>query len=89
MIEKRMTEITDQKDRIESGRDVALIKIKKEPSIRVNLRESSIGLTVRYLAHYTDLKIMKSEINSAFLQKIAKIKDIEIAYPHLQLVKND
>jgi len=87
IIEKRMGEIQEERKRLEGIKKFAFKDIKKEPSVRVSLRDSSVGLSVRYLAHYRSLRMMKSEINVAFLHRVARTKKVEIAYPHLQIVR--
>ncbi|NQU99019.1 mechanosensitive ion channel [Candidatus Woesearchaeota archaeon] len=86
IIEKRLGEAQEEKKKIEGMRQTAFKDIKKEPEVRVELRDSSVGLNVRYVAHYKNLRRMKSEINSSFLHNIARTKDVEIAYPHMQIV---
>ncbi|MBU0667045.1 MAG: mechanosensitive ion channel domain-containing protein [Nanoarchaeota archaeon] len=87
VIAKRIGEVTEETKRIEGAKKYAFKDMKREPIVRVELRNSSVGLNVRYLAHYRNLKMMKSEINSGFLYKISKTKKVEIAYPHLQIIK--
>ncbi len=87
IIERKMVQVQEEKDRADEVHKQAKEDTKKEPIVRVELRDSSIGLNVRYLVHYKYLRIMKSEINSNFLSRIAKEKKIEIAYPHVQIVR--
>ncbi|MBU0472272.1 MAG: mechanosensitive ion channel family protein [Nanoarchaeota archaeon] len=87
VIEKHLDEAQVEKNKLEDMRMIAFKDIKKEPEVRVELRGSSIGLTVRYVAHYRNLRRMKSEIYSSFLASVAKTKKVEIAYPHLQIVQ--
>ncbi|MAG39196.1 hypothetical protein CMO90_03865 [Candidatus Woesearchaeota archaeon] len=86
IIEKRMVEVENEKKKIEDINEHTKKDHKKEPIVRVELETSSVRLNVRYVAHYRYLRAMKSKINSGFLREIAKTKDIEIAYPHMQLV---
>ncbi|MFH1770774.1 MAG: mechanosensitive ion channel domain-containing protein [archaeon] len=87
IIEKRMNEVEEEKNKIEGKKKFIFEDVKKEPHVRVELRASSVGLSVRYLAHYKNLRRMESEINTIFLKRISKIKNINIAYPHMQIVK--
>ncbi|MFH1589222.1 MAG: mechanosensitive ion channel domain-containing protein [archaeon] len=88
LIEKHIGEVEFEKEKLEGRKRFALQDIKKVPHVRVDLKESSISLSVRYLAHYKHLRRMKSEINSSFLYRISKIKNINIAYPHIQIVNS-
>lgn len=56
------------------------------PSIRVDLLDSSIGLNVLFLADIHKIRVMRGEISRGFLTAIERQSDIEIAYPHLQVV---
>ncbi|MFC2136256.1 mechanosensitive ion channel family protein [Bacteroidota bacterium] len=86
VIENKIDELEDEKMRLEGVKQFAFRDIKKEPSVRISLRESSIGMNVRYIAHYTHMRLMQSEINRSFLEKVGKTKNIEVAYPHMQIV---
>ena len=61
--------------------------VKDDPIGKKTLEEmTAIALNVRYLVHYARLMAIKSDINSEFLHAVGRTKDVEIAYPHLQLV---
>jgi small-conductance mechanosensitive channel len=62
---------------------------ENRPIVRVFLKDSAIGLNVRYLGYYRKTIAMKSEINFKFLKEIEKYDDLQIAYPHLQLVSEN
>lgn len=85
-IEKNMNRIHEEKAMLKEHMDSAWENSKKEPIVRMNLSSSSITLNVRYLAHYKSLLSMKSEINTGFLTVISKLKNVEIAYPHIEIV---
>jgi|FLOH01.1.fsa_nt_gi small-conductance mechanosensitive channel len=87
LILRKLAQLKAEKEKIDTMKKSAMKDIKKEPIVRVELEGSSIGLNVRYLAHYKNLRIMKSEINSGFLIAVAKARDIDIAYPHLQIIQ--
>lgn len=56
------------------------------PNVRVDIKDSGIGLNVVYLADIRNIRAMKNEIARGFLLEADKHKDIEIAYPHTQVV---
>ncbi|MBR9705582.1 mechanosensitive ion channel [Candidatus Pacearchaeota archaeon] len=58
------------------------------PKIRVELLDSSIQLIAQFLTPYNHIKKNRTEINLAFLDAIRKEKDIEIAYPHMQVIQD-
>ena len=86
VIERKMAQVQDEKNNVDEMDKHASTHSRREPIVRVELKPSSVELNVRYLAHYKYLRLMKSEINSAFLHGIAKKKDIHIAYPHMHIV---
>lgn len=59
------------------------------PSIRVELLDSSIQLIAQFKSPYDEIKQNRTEIILSFLDTIKDHKDIEIAYPHLQIVKHE
>jgi len=73
---------------IKEKHDQEMIDEYKEhkPIVRVILKDSAIALNVRYLAYYKKLMAIKSDINNLFLSEIEKTDDVEIAYPHMQIV---
>jgi small-conductance mechanosensitive channel len=60
--------------------------MENKPIVRVMFKDSAIALNVRYLAYYRKLMAIKSDINNRFLNEIERSDDIEIAYPHMQIV---
>lgn len=59
-----------------------------KPKIRVELADSSIQLIAQFLSPYNSIKRNRTTINLAFLDAIAKENDIEIAYPHMEIVNH-
>jgi len=57
-----------------------------KPKIRLEMSDSSLILIAQFLAPYNQIKKTRTEINIAFLDAIKKEKDIEVAYPHMELV---
>lgn len=57
-----------------------------EPSTRIMLMDSGIGINVLFPADVRKSTTMKSEISRRFLLDAAKHNDIETAYPHMQVV---
>jgi len=57
-----------------------------DPSVRLQLLDSGIGLNVLFVADIRRITVMRSEIARGFLQELEKHKDIRIAYPHTQIV---
>jgi len=61
----------------------------KEPKVRVKMNASSITLKVRFFAPVKNMSEIKSEIIREILNRIKKEKDVEIAYPHTEVVFKD
>ncbi|MFH0955163.1 MAG: mechanosensitive ion channel family protein [Candidatus Micrarchaeota archaeon] len=58
------------------------------PSVRVDLLDSAIGLNVLFVTDIRRVRDMRADICRGFLTAIKSHPDIEIAYPHMQLVLN-
>jgi len=56
------------------------------PQTHVSLEDSCISLMALFAVPYDIKRAVMTEINSAFLDALRKEKDIEIAYPHVQIV---
>lgn len=56
------------------------------PVVRMELSDSGINLNVLFLADIRRVFTMKSEIARGFLAACEKEDDLEIAYPHMQIV---
>jgi small-conductance mechanosensitive channel len=65
-----------------------LKKLEEEfiPRIRIEMLDSSIQLIAQFKCPYNEIKKNRTEINIAFLDAIQNESDIEVAYPHIQLV---
>lgn len=85
--------ITEIRDRLKNKKDTKSIQEFQEledelqPQVRLELADSSINLIGQYLVPYNAIKQNRTAINLEFLNIIKKHKDIEIAYPHLEIVK--
>jgi small-conductance mechanosensitive channel len=61
-----------------------------KPHIRLEMSDSSIQLIAQFFTPYDEIKKNRTEINIAFLDAIKFEKNIEVAYPHMELVyKNE
>ncbi|MEA3254905.1 MAG: mechanosensitive ion channel family protein [Candidatus Altiarchaeota archaeon] len=61
-------------------------KVKKEPYTRIFFQPSGIDVHVRYFAPATKLQEISSEITKEIHGSILKVGDVEIAYPHTEVV---
>jgi small-conductance mechanosensitive channel len=61
-------------------------KIKKEPYIRTFFQPSGINVHVRYFAPAKRLQELSSKITYKISNRIMKTNDVEIAYPHTEVV---
>ena len=79
-IQKEMDDIQKEIDNLEErGEDF-------KPKIRLEMADSSLILIAQFLTPYNSIKKNRTEINIAFLDSIKKDKNIEVAYPHMELV---
>ncbi len=85
-LRKDLKRVREEKENIQVEKERMEKALADKVMVRVGLKESAIELNVRYLANYRFLRTMKSEIYSEFLALAAKHDDVEIAYPHMQLV---
>lgn len=72
----------------EGENGAALPEIQK-PNVLVILAESSINLNVTYQTGLRAIRATKNEITRGFAEEVEKSKDIEFAYPHVQVVSGD
>ena len=56
------------------------------PQIQLNLGDSSININVIYQTDLRASRSTKHEIIKGILEEFEKTKDIEFAYPHLEIV---
>jgi small-conductance mechanosensitive channel len=61
-------------------------KIKKEPHIRLKFKESGIDVTVRYNSITDGRNEISTDITREIFKRIRKSDDVEIAYPHTEVV---
>ncbi|MEK6890461.1 MAG: mechanosensitive ion channel domain-containing protein [Nanoarchaeota archaeon] len=62
---------------------------KKEPKIRVEMKDSGIDLKVRFYAPIKDLPRVKSDISKEIYDTIKKQKEVSFAYPHTEMIISD
>lgn len=61
-------------------------KIPKESHIRLRFMDSGIDVTVRYHVLATKRNVISTDITREIFNKIKNAKDVEIAYPHTEVV---
>ncbi len=61
----------------------------KEPKVRVKMNASSITLKVRFFAPVKKMAEIKSDITREIFLRIKKEKNVEIAYPHTEVIFKD
>jgi len=61
-------------------------KVYDKPILRVNFLERGIELKVRYLVNTFEWAEVKTKILSKVIEKINREKDVEIAYPHMEVI---
>lgn len=59
---------------------------KVKPVVRVELKDSWVDLRAKYYVHVRDSDEISSLISKEFFDASKKVKDVEIAYPHVQVV---
>jgi small-conductance mechanosensitive channel len=64
-------------------------RIPLESHTRLKCKESGIDLTVRYYSIVTKRNSISTDIIREILMEISKTKDVEIAYPHTQVILPD
>ncbi|MDD3160032.1 MAG: mechanosensitive ion channel [Candidatus ainarchaeum sp.] len=84
---KSQTILEKEKETIEKKiEDLAEMEEEFKPKIRLEMADSYIVLSAQFLTPYKQIIKNRSEINIAFLDALKKEKDIEVAYPHMELV---
>lgn len=58
-----------------------------KPKMRIEMLDSSVLVIAQYLTPYTMVKRNRTEMNKKILDRVKETKNVEIAYPHLQIVK--
>jgi small-conductance mechanosensitive channel len=61
-------------------------RIPLESNTRLKCKDSGIDLTVRYYSIVTKRNAISTDITREILKQISKTKDVEIAYPHTQVI---
>lgn len=81
----KIEKIKNEKEQLENN----LKELEEEfkPLIKIEMRDSAIELVAQFKCPYNEIKKNRTAINLKFLDSIKKEADIEIAYPHLQLVQ--
>jgi small-conductance mechanosensitive channel len=69
--------------------DKSLKKKKEKPFVRVFQQDSGIHVKVRYKVRTSKRIEVLSNIHNEIINNIAKTKDVNIAYPHMHLIKKD
>jgi len=87
-LHQKMKDVHDEKEKYAADREKINQEILNKPLVRVGLLDSSIELNVRYLSYYKTLRVIRSEIYRAFLDRVSEEDDLEMAYPHMQIVYN-
>ncbi len=80
--------VKEQIDQMKSVENAAPVEVPK-PSIQMSLGDSSINISATYQTDLYSVRSTKHEIIRYFFEMAQKEKDIEIAYPHMQLVYGD
>jgi len=83
-IKEHISELEKQKENLQET--VEEFPSGFKPKVYVDLSDSSIMLLALFSVPYNAQRTVKTEINMRFLEAIKKEKNIEIAYPHLQLI---
>ena len=61
-------------------------KIPLESHTRLKCKDSGIDVTVRYYSIVTKRNAISTDITREILKQISRTKDVEIAYPHTQVL---
>ncbi|MBI5554173.1 MAG: mechanosensitive ion channel [Candidatus Diapherotrites archaeon] len=70
---------------LKSAESVSQIQLSK-PNIQLSVGDYSIQISIIYQTDLYALRATKTEITKAFMDEIRRHKDIELAYPHLQII---
>jgi small-conductance mechanosensitive channel len=61
-------------------------RIRKKPHIRLKFKDSGINITVRYNTLATKRNEISTNITREIFNKIRTTNDVEIAYPHTEII---
>jgi small-conductance mechanosensitive channel len=85
--EKSTSELQKEKETIQKEiENLEEIGEEFKPKIRLEMADSAIILSAQFVTPYNQIKKNRTEINVAFLDTVKKENDIEVAYPHMELV---
>ncbi|MFH1224944.1 MAG: mechanosensitive ion channel family protein [Candidatus Diapherotrites archaeon] len=88
-IRKGFTRETDEGvETVKAADGTALPEIPK-PNVLVTLGASSIDLNVTYKTYLRAIRATKNEVTRRVVDEFDKAKDIEFAYPHMEIVAGD
>ena len=73
---------------LKTAESASEVEIQK-PKIQMSLGESSIDLNVLFKTDITAVRDTKHEIAKNFMEAIERRDDIELAYPHMQIVYDE
>lgn len=80
-------QIQDNRAQLEEHqRKMDVLEEEFVPRLRVEMQDSAVALEVFYLVPYDAVKKTRTKIILDFMDEIAKITGIEIAYPHMEIV---
>ncbi|USN45565.1 MAG: mechanosensitive ion channel [Candidatus Woesearchaeota archaeon] len=82
--ESSILKLKEEKEDLE--KDIRVLEEEFVPLIRIEMLDSAIELIAQFKCPYDEIKKNRTAINLSFLDAIKKEKDIEVAYPHLQLI---
>ncbi|MFH1650271.1 MAG: mechanosensitive ion channel domain-containing protein [Candidatus Woesearchaeota archaeon] len=64
------------------------VKEQFKPRVRLEMLDSSLALICQFYCPYNAMKKNRTEINLKFLDAIKKRDDIEVAYPHIEVIQH-
>ncbi|UXM85376.1 mechanosensitive ion channel family protein [Methanococcus aeolicus] len=70
-------------------RQFAKNKTNPKPMIRISLFENGIKIKVRYLVNSLEWALIKTQITQRILEKIGPEPDVNIAYPHMEVIYDE
>lgn len=85
-IRKGLIRETDERMETAKAADGSALPEIPKPNVLVTLGASSIDLNVTYKTYLRAIRATKNEITRKVMDEFDKAKDIEFAYPHMQLV---
>ena len=61
-------------------------KLKQEPMVRISMAGSGIDIKIRFYGDAYNIQKVSSDITKEIYDRIQKDKDVEIAYPHTEIL---